>query len=284
MAFISLKRPSRRINLDGARVLLTGASSGIGRELARRLAAEGALLVVAARRRELLEELCDEIAVAGHHRPLAVPTDLSVPGSAASLAAATLDIFGHEIDAVINNAGASLTGAQSRIGDAATARAVYEVNLWSPLALSAALLPTMLASGKGAVVNVTSTVQSIPLPMLGYYGSSKSALAQLTRSLRLELIDTPIRVVEVVPGATDTPLRDIEELPWKTSPPKTLPPVSPQSSATAIVRGLKRGANRVVYPRYSLVPLEIPALGRLVAHIGGRRVDTRIAVDLKVET
>ena len=142
----------------------------------------------------------------------------------------------------------------------------------------------MLASGKGAVVNVTSTVQSIPLPMLGYYGSSKSALAQLTRSLRLELIDTPIRVVEVVPGATDTPLRDIEELPWKTSPPKTLPPVSPQSSATAIVRGLKRGANRVVYPRYSLVPLEIPALGRLVAHIGGRRVDTRIAVDLKVET
>ena len=110
--------------------------------------------------------------------------------------------------------------------------------------------------------------------MLGYYGSSKSALAQATRALRLELAETPIRVVEVVPGATETAFRDIDELPWKTTPPKTLPPVSPQSSAAAIVRGLKRPAKRVVYPSYSLVPLEISAFGRLVARIGARRVDT----------
>jgi uncharacterized protein len=271
----------RRVTLDSAKVLLTGASSGIGRELALHLAAEGAHLVVAARRADLLEALGDEIAAAGQARPHAVPTDLSVPGSAASLAATTLDHFGHEIDVVINNAGASLTGAQSRVGDAATARAVYEVNLWSPLALIAALAPTMLAVGKGTIVNVTSTIQSVPLPLLGYYGSSKSALAQATRSLRLELAETPIRVMEVVPGATDTALRDIDELPWKTTPPKTLPPVSPQSTAAAIMRGLRRGANRVVYPAYSLVPLEIPAFGRLVASIGGRRVNTQGAIDLR---
>lgn len=272
---------ARRVPLDGARVLLTGASSGIGRELALRLAAESAQLVVAARRAELLDALGEEIAAAGHGRPLAVPTDLSRPGSAASLAAATLDHFGHEIDVVINNAGASLTGAQLRIGDSEAARRVYEVNLWSPLALGAALVPTMLAVGRGTIVNVTSTIQSVPLPLLGYYGSSKSALAQATRSLRLELAETPIRVMEVVPGATDTALRDIDELPWKTVPPKTLPPVSPQSVAAAIVRGLKRGANRVVYPTYSLVPLELPAFGRLVARIGGRRVDTQGAIELR---
>jgi hypothetical protein len=84
---------------------------------------------------------------------------------------------------------------------------------------------------------------------------------------------------EVVPGATDTALRDIDELPWKTSPPKTLPPVSPQSSATAIVRGLKRGANRVVHPNYSLAPLELPALGGFIARFGARSVDTRGALD-----
>lgn len=264
----------RGLDLDGARVLLTGASSGIGRALAVRLAAEGALLVVAARREELLHTLCDEIAAAGHQRPLPAPVDLSVPGAAELLAAATLDKFDRRIDLVINNAGASLIGAQTGIGDAATARAVYEVNFWSPLALTTALVPTMMARGKGTIVNVTSTMQAVPLPMLGYYGSSKSALAQATRALRLELAETPIRVVEVVPGATETAFRDIDELPWKTTPPKTLPPVSPQSSAAAIVRGLKRPAKRVVYPSYSLVPLEISAFGRLVARIGARRVDT----------
>ena len=271
----------RRVDLEEARVLLTGASSGIGRELAVLLAKEGAHLVVAARRADHLDALCEEIKGAGQHRPFAMPTDLSVPGAAATLAAAALDHFGHEIDVVINNAGASLIGAQSRIGDADIARNVYEVNLWAPLALSAALVPTMLSLGKGTVVNVTSTIQSVPLPLLGYYGSSKSALAQATRSLRLELAETPIRVMEVVPGATDTALRDIDELPWKTEPPKTLPPVSPQSSAAAIVRGLKRGAERVVYPKYSLVPLEFPVFGRLVARIGGRRVNTRDAIDLR---
>ncbi|WP_067972572.1 SDR family NAD(P)-dependent oxidoreductase [Mycolicibacter icosiumassiliensis] len=270
----------RRIKLAGTRILLTGASTGIGRELALQLASEGAELVIAARRADLLEILSQEIAAAGHPRPFPVPTDLSVPGAAAALAAKALEHFGHEIDVVINNAGASLTGAQSRIGDADTARTVYEVNLWTPLAMGAALVPTMLARGKGTIVHVTSTIQSVPLPLLGYYGSSKSALAQATRSLRLELAETPIRVVEVVPGATDTALRDIDELPWKANPPKTLPPVTPKSSAEAIVRGLKRGANRIVYPRYSLVPLEFPAFGRLVARIGGRRVNTRGALDL----
>jgi short-subunit dehydrogenase len=195
------------------------------------------------------------------------------------MAQAALDHFGHEIDVVINNAGASLIGAQSDIGDDAAARTVYEVNFWTPLALTAALVPRMLAAESGTIVNVTSTIQSVPLPLLGgYYGSSKSALAQATRALRLELAETPIRVIEVVPGATDTALRDIDELPWKAAPPKTFPPVSPDSSAAAIVRGIKRGSQRIVYPTYSTIPLEVPALGRLVARIGGRRVDTRGAI------
>jgi uncharacterized protein len=269
-----MTRTCRGTDLRGARILLTGASSGIGRALALRLTAEGARLVVAARREELLHALCEEIATGGHRKPMPVPVDLSVPGAADSLAAVTLDHFDQQIDMVINNAGASLIGGQVGIGDAPTARAVYEVNFWSPLALTAALAPAMMVRNKGTVVNVTSTIQAVPLPLLGYYGSSKSALAQATRALRLELSETPIRVVEVVPGATDTTFRDIDELPWKSTPPKMLPPVSPQSSAAAIVRGLQRSSNRIVYPSYSRVPLEFPAFGRLVARIGGRRVDT----------
>jgi len=269
----------RRVDLDGMRIVLTGASSGIGRELAVALAGKGAVLVLAARRRELLDGLAEEIATAGHERPIVVDTDLSVTGAAESLGKYALSALGGTVDVVINNAGANLTGPQSLIADSAQARTVFEVNVWSPLALTATLLPSMLAAGSGTIVNVTSTVQAVPLPLLGYYSGSKAALAQATRSLRLELAETPIRVLEVIPGSTDTALRDIDELPWKAGPPKTLPPVSPKSTAASVIRGFERGATRVVYPSYSLVPLEFPAVGRLVAKIGGRRVNTRAALE-----
>lgn len=262
------------MDLAGKRVIVTGASSGIGRELAKQLAGQDAKLVLAARRQDLLQELAGEIAADGHPQPLVMQSDLSQPGAAAQLGADALRALGGTVDVVVNNAGTNLTGAQSLIADAAEARSVFEVNLWSPLALTAAVLPAMHAAGTGTVVNVTSTVQAVPLPLLGYYAASKAALAQATRSLRLELAETAIRVLEVVPGATDTALRDIDELPWKSAPPKTLPPVSPESTAAAVVRALQRGSQRVVYPAYSLLPLEISAIGRLVARVGGRQVDT----------
>lgn len=267
---------SRRnlVNLTGAHVLLTGASSGIGRALAIRLADEGARLAVVARRTELLDALGDDIAARGHRRPHSIPADLSVRGAATTVAHVALEHLGGRVDVAINNAGGSLIGAQAHLGADEAARALYEVNLWAPLALTAALVPAMLDRGSGTIVNVTSTMQSVPIPLLGYYGSSKSALAQATRALRLELADSPVRVLEVVPGATDTALRDIDHLPWKAAPPRTLPPVSPESSAAAIVRALKRGHDRVVYPTYSLAPLEIPSLGRMIARIAGRRIDT----------
>jgi short-subunit dehydrogenase len=269
----------RRVDLHGKRIVLTGASSGIGRELAVALAGKGAVLVLAARRRELLDKVGEDIASAGHERPVVVDTDLSVAGAAESLGKYALSALGGAVDVVINNAGANVTGPQSVIGDSAHARSLFEVNVWCPLALTATLLPSMMTAGSGVIVNVTSTVQAVPLPLLGYYAASKAALAQATRSLRLELAETPIRVLEVVPGSTDTALRDIDELPWKSGPPKTLPPVSPKSTAAAVLRGLQRGATRVVYPSYSLVPLEVPAIGRLVATVGGRRVNTRAALE-----
>jgi short-subunit dehydrogenase len=270
----------RRVDLGGKRIVLTGASSGIGRALAVALADNGAVLVLAARRRELLDEVATEIEAAGHGRPTVVDTDLAIAGAAESLGKAVLSALGGAVDVVINNAGANVIGPQSLIGDSARARSLFEVNVWSPLALTATLLPSMMAAGSGTIVNVTSTIQSVPLPLLGYYGASKAALAQATRSLRLELAETGIRVLEVVPGSTDTALRDIDELPWKSAPPKSLPPVSPKSTAAAVVRGLQRGVTRVVYPTYSLAPLELPAIGRLVARVAGRRVNMRAALEL----
>lgn len=266
-----------RESLHGNRILVTGASTGIGRALAVALANRGAKLAVAARRESLLRELAAEVAGTGGPEPTVLTADLSRPGTAAELAARATEALGG-VDMLVNNAGDSVIGGLSLLGDVEQARASFETNFWSPIALAAALLPAMRQVGRGTIVNVTSTVQAVPLPLVGHYSAAKAALGQATRSLRHELRHTPIKVVEVVPGSTDTALRDIDRLPWLGgTPPRTLPPVPPESVANAVVRALETGRDRVVNPRYSLLPLEIPAIGRVVAALGAHRIDTECA-------
>jgi hypothetical protein len=199
--------------------------------------------------------------------------DLARPGAAGELAVRAIEALGG-IDILVNNAGAGLIGELAELADGPAARASFETNFWSPLALTAAVVPAMREAG-GTIVNVTSTVQVVPLPLVGHYGAAKAALAAATRSLRHELRHTPIRVLEVVPGSTDTALRDIDQLPWHGgSPPPTLPPVPPESVAAAVVRTLRTGRDRTVHPGYSLLPLEFPVLGRIVAGLAARRIDT----------
>ncbi|MDF0531728.1 SDR family NAD(P)-dependent oxidoreductase [Tsukamurella sp. 8F] len=262
-----------RNQIAGQRILVTGASSGIGRALAIRLAGAGARVALVARRTSLLHEAAAEIVAAGGAEPVVLTADLSQRGAATQLAHQVFDRL-DGVDVLVNNAGANLTGALSRYADDDAARAVFETNLWSPLALTAAVVPGMRRRGTGTIVNVTSTVQAVPLPLLGYYAASKAALAQATTSLREELAATTIRVLEVTPGGTDTALRDVDGLPWRGAAPRTIPPVSAEAMASAILRALQSDTRRLVYPRYSRVPLELPAVGRLVAHIAGRRVDT----------
>lgn len=267
--------------IAGKRILLTGASSGIGRSLANQLAAAGAQLGIVARRTPLLDELAAEISRDGHRKPEVFTADLAKPDTASDLAERALRALAG-IDVLINNAGSTLTGPLSRHADTDAARAVFETNLWAPLALSAAVIPGMRSQGHGTIVNVTSTIQSVPMPLLGYYSASKAALAQATRSLREELSTTPIRVMEISPGATETALRDIDSLPWRGgSAPPSIPPISADAMATAMVRALRRGTKRLVYPHYALVPLELPAAGRLAAHLGAKRVDTASALESK---
>src|SRR4051794_31969516 len=105
-----------RLDLSDKRILLTGASSGIGRALATELAGRGAHLALAARRGDLLDELATELGAPGK-TPVTISTDLSVPGAARALAAEALAAFEGRVDIVVNNAGSSVTGAQVRLAD-----------------------------------------------------------------------------------------------------------------------------------------------------------------------
>lgn len=192
------------MSLQDRRVLLTGASGAIGSEVARRLAARGARLVLSARREGRLGALAEEIELAGGTRPAVVAADLSRPGAAAELATAAVEAGG-PIDVLINNAGTSAQGLTWVVGDRDEARDVFEANLWSPAALVAALAPGMIERGRGAIVNVGSMARVSPFPHLGHYSASRAALAVLTQTMGLELGPRGVRVVEVALGPVDTP-------------------------------------------------------------------------------
>ncbi|MFI5290325.1 MAG: SDR family NAD(P)-dependent oxidoreductase, partial [Polyangia bacterium] len=157
-----------KTDLNGKRVLVTGASSGIGRALSKALAQAGAKLAIAARRVGALEALADEIALAGGARPVVLTADLSARGEAERLGARAIEALG-AVDILVNNAGVGAGGAQVVMGDADEARALFETNYWAPLALTRALVPEMRKRGAGAVVNVASIGAVTPMPFAGHY-------------------------------------------------------------------------------------------------------------------
>ena len=121
--------------VERKRVLLTGASSGIGQEAARLLARKGARLALVARREHRLQTLADELAADGAPAPVVIPADLGVRGAAGEVTARAAEALG-EVDVLVNNAGASVQGLTWIAGDRDEARSVFETNLWSPLALA----------------------------------------------------------------------------------------------------------------------------------------------------
>ena len=250
------------MDLRGSNVLLTGGSSGIGRALAKRLADRGARLAIAARREDLLKGLADEVERAGGARPAVLPTDLSRAGEAANLAGRALAELG-DVDVLLNNAGSSVQGLAWAVADADAAREVFEVNLWSPLALVGALVPRMRARGSGSVVNVTSLAYVSPFPRLGQYSASKGALAVATEALRLELRGSGVCVTEIALGPVDTASSyENRILPGVDRWLDRTKPGSADAAAQRIATAIERGRERVVHPRRLGIAHALPSLGR----------------------
>jgi short-subunit dehydrogenase len=245
------------VRIEKSRVLLTGASSGIGRELARELASRGAILALAARRRDRLEELAAQIGATS-----VIPTDLAERGAADELAAAALRDLGG-IDVLINNAGGGVGGQICAVGDRDEAREAFEVNFWSPLALIRALAPAMLERGDGMIVNVTSMAQVSTWPGFGGYASTKAALGVATETLQMELADSGVRVFEVIPGPVDTAVQGETRLAPGIDRMLSRTPLGDAAElARLIADGIERGRTRLIYPRRAAIAYVLPALAR----------------------
>jgi short-subunit dehydrogenase len=246
----------------GERVLLTGASSGIGAALARELGRRGTRLALAARRVDRLEALAAEVEAEGGPRPVVLEADLSVRGAAAGLAERALGALG-DVDVLVNNAGGGVGGAHWAVGDGEAARDAYEVNFWSPVALAAALVPRMRERGDGVVVNVTSLAQVLAMWSMGHYASTKAALGIATQSLRLELHGSGVHVLQVVPGPVDTAVQaETRLVPGAAEALARAPLGTPEDLAPRVVRAIERRRKTLVYPRRLAAVYALPFLGR----------------------
>ena len=178
--------------------VVTGASSGIGAETARQLAAAGFHVFLAARRTDRIEALAAEIG------GTAVTTDVTDPDSVAALAAAV----GPRLDLLVNNAGGAFGVAPVAEADAEEWRRMFDVNVVGLMLVTKALLPALVAAGAegraAAIVNVGSIAGRRAYEGGAGYNAAKHSVRAVTEALRLEIVDQPVRVMEIAPGMVRT--------------------------------------------------------------------------------
>ncbi|MEE9466417.1 MAG: SDR family oxidoreductase, partial [Candidatus Neomarinimicrobiota bacterium] len=192
------------MNFKSKSVIITGASSGIGAELARQLAAQGARLALAARRTELLEQVADDCVQLGGEA-VAIPTDVTVRENCAALVDRTVDVFGG-IDMLVNNAGISMHVLFAEIDDLDIFERVMQVNYLGAVACTHYALPHLLAA-QGRIVVVSSLTGKTGVPTRTGYSASKHALHGFFDGLRAELAGCGVSVTIACPGFVDTGIR-----------------------------------------------------------------------------
>jgi hypothetical protein len=194
--------PAGPSGTDPETVLVTGASSGIGRELARVFAADGARLVLVARREDRLKELAEALEAEFGVASIVLPCDLEGPGACQALAQA-LSTLNVSVDVLVNNAGFGRHGPVAEL-ELDEQMSMVGVNVSALTELTRLFLPGMLAREGGGILNVASTAAFQPGPMLTVYYATKAFVLSFTEGLAEELRGTGVKVSCLAPGPTET--------------------------------------------------------------------------------
>ena len=212
--------------------LVTGASSGLGELIAERLAERGADLVLVARRRDRLDALAARLEERHGTSSTVIEADLARPGAVHEVCA-RLD--GATPDTLVNAAGFATHGSFA-VEDPDRLREQITVNVTALVELMRAALPSMLAEGRGAVVNIASTAAFQPVPGMAVYGATKSFVREVTEAVAHEVRGSGVKVIALCPGATRTEFFDVvgnREAAVGT-------PVDPSTVVDALMRALDR--------------------------------------------
>jgi len=232
-------------SFEGLTALVTGASSGIGRALALRIAALGARVALVARREGELDKAAGEIA-AGGGETLVLPCDVADGTQVSRCAQRALAHFGG-VDLLVNNAGYGHHRSFLE-WDLEDMERMMRVNYFGTLYFTKALLPQMVNRRRGWLVFVASVAGRIAPPEESAYAATKSAVLGLAESLSLEVEDAGVHVLSVCPGVIRTPFFDEEAL-------RRMPPVSRRSFVEVealvdeILEALRRGRREITFPR-----------------------------------
>jgi short-subunit dehydrogenase len=200
------------MKLDNCSALITGASAGIGRELARQLASRARTLVLVARREQRLNELRDELR--NRNAQLNVYTrvvDLCDKAQIDELIR-WLDQHQIEIDFLINNAGLGDYGPVAT-SDIERNNRILQVNITAPTFLTRLLLPQMISRRGGAILNVSSSAGFLPIPGMTVYAATKAYVNSFSEALRAELPGTGVSVTALCPGPVHTEFGDVASRP-----------------------------------------------------------------------
>lgn len=232
---------------ESSTCLVTGASSGIGAELARELASRRLGLTLVARREDRLESLADELRSAHGVRVEVMSVDLTDASARAEIAP-TVAERGLDVEVLVNNAGFSTVGRVDR-ADHEREVAMIRTDVEAVADLCTIFLPGMVKRGRGAILNVASTAAFQPLPGQAGYGASKAFVLSYSRAIRAELNRSGVSVTALCPGPVKTEFLEtagFDEAEAESSLPKIMW-MPAASVARAAIEGLERG-RAVVLP------------------------------------
>jgi short-subunit dehydrogenase len=233
------------MKLTGKRVLITGASSGLGQTLAWALAARGCVLVLTSRREDVLRATAEEIrdTYPDLPVPLVLPCDMTRPVEIRALIEEAERRVGG-VDILINNAAISLYGDAERTS-VEDYRDLMEVDYFGPLAAMREVVPVMKRQENGLIVNVASLAAIHGVPYLAGYCAAKAALAAVSQSLRAELAGTGVGILVVYPDYMETPIFVNEKrVGGARRPPGPYTP--PEKVADAILKAIETGKGELV--------------------------------------
>lgn len=190
-------------DLTGKVALITGATGGIGEQVARTLHAQGATVILTGRKKEVLEKLQSELG----DRAFAIPADLSAEGATKTLVADALNVAG-KIDILVNNAGLTKDGLMMRMKDEDW-QSVIDVNLTASFKLARDVITPMMKNRFGRIINITSVVGWMGNAGQANYCATKAGLTGMSKALASEVASRGITVNCIAPGFISTPMTDV---------------------------------------------------------------------------
>jgi short-subunit dehydrogenase len=202
------------MKIDGCNALITGASAGIGREFARQLAGSAASLVLVARRGDRLEDLRAELTKRAPNLNVQVRIVDLAEASQVDALITWLAQNKIDIDFLINNAGLGDYGPFAT-SDPERDDRIVQVNIAALTLLTRSLLPLMIATKRGAILNVSSSAGFLPIPGMAVYAASKAYVNSFSEALRAELRSTGVRVIALCPGPVHTEFGETAKRPGR---------------------------------------------------------------------